>query len=146
MKEPSNVNKQKTKQNHLFTIFCGIFFRFFQVFAQKLPTLSISSKLVDKYLVLEMQIQKKYFTSEDKQKVPQASPSHNYQIQVRHDVGHPGQKGQSPLITTMVSRLDTTNLLLNRNSRILKKSKNRQYLLPPRDYLKVTNAQYHQLS
>ena len=56
---------------------------------------------------------KKKFTFEDKQKVPQLSPSHDYQNQVRNDVGKLGFQWSPPLITTVGSSLDSIGIVLN---------------------------------
>ena len=58
--------------------------------------------------------EKTYFTSKDEQKVPQLSPSHDYQNQVRNDVGKLGFQWSSPLITTVGSSLDSIGIVPNR--------------------------------
>ena len=85
----------------------------------------------------------KKFTFEDKQKVPQLSPSHDYQNQVRHDVGKLGFQWSPPLITTVGSSLDSIGIVLNRKWIFLAKCKIKQSLLPTVHYLRGSIAQFH---
>ena len=86
---------------------------------------------------------KKNFTFEDKQKVPQLSPSHDYQNQVRHDVGKLGFQWSPQLGATVGSRLDSIGLVLNRKWIFLAKCKIKQSLLPTVHYLRGSIAQFH---
>ena len=80
---------------------------------------------------------KKNFTSEDEQKVPQLSPSHDYQNQVRNDVGKLGFQWSPQLIATVGSSLDNIGVVLNRKWIFLAKCKNEQSLQPTVHYLRV---------
>ena len=86
---------------------------------------------------------KKNFTFEDEQKVPQLSPSHDYQNQVRHDVGKLGFQCSPQLGATVGSRLDSIGLVLNRKWIFLAKCKIKQSLLPTVHYLRGSIAQFH---
>ena len=87
--------------------------------------------------------EKKYFTFKDEQRDRRQPTSHDYEIQVGHDVGNPWFQLWPHLSAPVVSRQDPANQLLIEIQEFWENVKKMQYVLLLRNYLNVSNAQFH---